>query len=153
MNNSEKISLKTNLIIECKKTLNNKASLAKQAMDENQQQANEYGLPKDRYDSFRTQLLQKRDLFAVQYQKFIDDIKMLDLIDSKSTFYKIKFGAVVITDAQSFFVAVGMGKVTVNNSDFFVISPKVPLFNAMKDKSINETFIFNGKEFLIKKVF
>lgn len=153
MNNSEKISLKTNIIIECKNALNNKASAAKQAMDDNQQQANEYGLPKDRYDSFRTQLLQKRDLFAVQYQKFVDDIKMIELIDSKSTFYKIKFGAVVVTDAQSFFVAVGLGKVSVNNSDFFVISPKVPLFNAMKDKSVSDTFNYNGKEFLIMKVF
>ena len=153
MTNSEKISLKTNLVLEYTKVLNKKASTAKQAMDENQQQANEYGLPKDRYDSFRTQLLQKKDLFAAQYQKIVEDIKLFEYVDSKTTFYKIKFGSVVITDAQNFFVAVGMGKVVIDNSDFFVISSKVPIFNAMKDKSAKDTFVFNGKEFLIKEVF
>ena len=153
MKNSEKISLKAKLIKECINVLNDKANSAKQAVDENQQQANEYGLPKDRYDSFRTQLLHKRDLFAAQYQKIIEDIKLFEYIDSKSNFYKIKFGSVVITDAQNFFVAVGMGKVVIDNTDYFVISSKVPIFNAMKDKSAKDTFVFNGKEFLIKDVF
>jgi len=47
---------------------------AKAAMDDAQKVANEYGQPKDRYDSFRTQLLRKRDLFAQQYEKAIKEM-------------------------------------------------------------------------------
>ena len=50
---------------------------AKAAMDDAQKAANEYGPPRDRYDSFRAQLLRKRDLHAEQYEKAIKEMDFL----------------------------------------------------------------------------
>lgn len=46
-------------------------------MDEAQQQSNDYGQNKDRYDSFRTKILRQRDMYAKQYQVLADQFVLI----------------------------------------------------------------------------
>ncbi|HBS87243.1 MAG: hypothetical protein A2W91_03415 [Bacteroidetes bacterium GWF2_38_335] len=128
------------------------AENAKSAMDDIQQQANEYGPPKDRYDSFRAQLLRKRDLFAEQYQNALNDIDVLKKIKPESVSLKVEFGSLFRTGKQWMFIAIGIGKITIDKIDIFVISPAVPVFKAMDGKKAGEYYIFNGKQFGIDEI-
>lgn len=140
----EKLEIKKQLIHRCKEILEQNASNAKIAMDEHQQMANEYGPPKDRYDSFRMQMLRKRDMFAVQYQKFVDEILLLEKIDLTKTYKKAEFGSVIITNKQKMFVFSGLGKIKFENQDFFIISTQVPIFNAIKGYKIGDKYTYNN---------
>ena len=72
--------LKQQLLDECKNIQKKAIDSSKTAMDETQQALNEYGPNKDRYDSFRDQLIGKRDMFASQYQKALTECSILKKI-------------------------------------------------------------------------
>jgi hypothetical protein len=142
-------NLKQKLIEKCLHILNERAENAKKAMEELQQSANEYGLPKDRYDSFRAQVLRKRDLFAEQYQNTLEEIGLIKKIDPEKKAQNIEFGSVVITNKQKLFVSVSLGKIELENEVYYPISAKVPIYKAIQNKKAGEKFEFNGNKFEI----
>ena len=153
METKEKIKYKKRLVAKCKEYLNASAMNIKSAMDEAQHSANEYGQPKDRYDSYRTQVLRKRDMLGKQLQLTIEQITVLDKIGIDRLHDKVEFGSVVFTEKQKIFVATGIGKLQFEEEDFFVISPKVPIYEAMKGKARGDTFRFRDIEQKIIDVF
>ncbi|MDP4267932.1 MAG: hypothetical protein Q8880_10925 [Bacteroidota bacterium] len=150
MNN---IDIKKRVIEECLNIQIEKAHNAEQAMIEAQQAANEYGLPKDRYDSFRTQQLSKKDMFAKQLSKYIEEIKLLQRIDPEKVNESVVFGSIVVTEENRFFVSVSIGKINVDGNMYFAISPAVPIFQVMAGKKMGDSFSFNGKSQKIKEAF
>jgi len=133
----------------CKSIQQDSIDNLKTAMDESQKSANEYGPPKDRYDSFRTQLLRKRDMYAQQLAKANNQLEVLNSIDLKKNHDKVTFGSLVFTDKQNIFISIGLGKFEVNKQTFFAISPFVPIYKAMEGKKRGEEFIFNSNSFKI----
>ena len=122
-------------------------------MNEAQLALNEYGPNKDRYDSFRDQLIGRRDMFAAQYQKALTDMNVLQRIDPKNTKETVEFGAIVISDISRFIIAISAGKIELDGSTYYAISPAVPLYKAMEGLTSGESFEFNGKRQTIKELF
>lgn len=131
----------------------NRMDVLQTAMNEAQQSANEYGPPKDRYDSYRMQLLRKKELFGIQLQKATGEFSALENINTGKEMDKVDIGAVVITTGQKLFISIGLGKVETENEIFYAISPNVPLFNVIKGLKKGGSFIFNGKTSEIVDVF
>ncbi len=153
MNKIEKISFKRKLVELCKTHLNETAENTRIAMAEAQSSANEYGQPKDRYDSYRAQVLRKRDMFAGQLQQTMEQIICVDQIRMDKLHEKVKFGSVVFTNMQNIFIATGMGKLKFEEREIFVISPHVPIFEALKGKAGGDVVDFRGNKIKIKEVF
>jgi hypothetical protein len=149
----EKFTLKTLLVEACRNKLIDSTNNLKAAMDDLQQQSNEYGAPKDRYDSFRTQLLRRRDMLAQQLQKEFTELSILDRIDLKKTVSSVQFGAIVITDGQDFFVSVGLGKVELEGESYYAISAQVPVYQSLSGKTKGDFAEFRGRKIAIKDVF
>jgi len=148
-----KQELKQLLIEKCKaihlKTIEN----AQIVMDEAQQSANDYGQPKDRYDSYRAQLLRKRDMFGQQMEKSLKEIKVLEKIDVNREIDSVCFGSVVITQDQKLFISISSGKIEADGDTYFAISPLVPFYAPIKDKKKGDEFEFRGKMNKILDVF
>lgn len=149
----DNLTLKKKLLEACEKMQKERIESIQSAMDEAQQTANEYGLPKDRYDSFRMQQLNKKDMFANQLQKANSEFIALEKINDLKDIKKVEFGAVVITTDQKLFISISLGKVEVGKDTFFALSPNVPIFEALKGKKKNDTFIFRGKTSKIIDIF
>ena len=122
----ELIQLKKDLLSAILSEIDERAASLRKVMEDAQQSANDYGQPKDRYDSYRTQLLRKRDMFGQQLQKILDQRKVLERIDPERLIDVVGFGALVITNKQKIFVSVGLGKFEFLKEEYFVISPAVP---------------------------
>lgn len=148
----DKLEYKRHLIEACIKNRQAIAIHAKSAMDEAQQAANEYGQPKDRYDSFRMQQIRKTGMFAKQCEEALKEIDALRKINLKKPLDKVEFGALVNNGSQKILIAVGIGKLEFNKETIFVISPNVPVFKAMEDKKKGEKYSMNGKTFVIKDI-
>jgi len=149
----DKLELKAALINKCINLLNNNAEIAKEAMDEAQASANEHGLPRDRYDSFRAQVLKKRDLFAQQFQKCQNDLLIYQKIDLKSRPEAIGFGSLVITTKHKILIATGVGKVVVKDDSYYVISRQTPLYQKMQGLAVGDSFEFNDGIIKILELF
>ncbi len=142
----DKLSFKRKLVETCITEQDQVVEHAKIRMDEAQESANEYGQPQDRYDSYRTQMLSKRDMFAKQYCKAVDERNVLDRIDLNEENESISFGSVVITNDQQLFISISLGKISVDGQEYFAISPLVPLFKALEGLKKGDSFEFNGKQ-------
>lgn len=125
----------------------------KLVIDEAQKSANDYGAPKDRYDSYRNQLMRKRDMFAKQLKLAQDNLIALDKIPINKVFNNVEFGSIIITNRQKLFVSISLGKIELDGEEFYAISPHVPIFMAMKDKIKGDEINFNGNLIQILEVF
>ncbi len=149
----DKLKLKERIITTCRQIVDEKAGQLREAMQEAQNAANEYGPPKDRYDSFRTQLLRKRDMYGQQLARINEQIKALDGIDTSKTMNIVSYGAVVITEFQKLFISTGVGKFEIDGAVYYAISGIVPVYKAMEGLKAGETFEFNGRRIKILDVF
>jgi hypothetical protein len=147
------LHIKEKLIARCKVTQQKCVDSAKSAMNEAQLALNEYGANKDRYDSFRDQLMGRRDMFAAQYQKALTDMHVLARIDPRDLKETVEFGAIVISDISKFIIAISAGKVELDGTIYYAISPAVPLYKAMEGLKSGESFEFNGKKQTIKDLY
>jgi len=125
----------------------------KVVMEEVADSAEEYGLPKDLYDSYRNQMMSKREMFAQQLQKIQDQVDILRRVDMTRTYNSVRFGSIVITESQRIFVAAGIGKVMVDKEEYFVISAMVPFYLAIDGKKAGDTYEFRGKKEKVLEVF
>ncbi|MFC2116477.1 hypothetical protein ACFLTU_08365 [Bacteroidota bacterium] len=144
---------KLKLLEMCREAQMKMVESSKTAMNEAQLAVNEYGPNKDRYDSFRDQLIGRRDMYASQYQKALSDVNVLEKIDCHGIKEKVEFGAIVISDVSQFIIAISSGKIECNGEIYYAISPAVPLYKAMQDLKAGDSFEFNGKRQTIKELF
>jgi len=150
----DKLNLKRSIASVCKTMKMETEANLLQAISEAEQSANEYGQPKDRYDSYRAQLSDKRDMLTTQLLKVQEEIALLDRIDLNRECDTAGFGAVVITPMQKVFISIGIGKIKLEDgSEFYAISAAVPFAKAIRDRKKGEIVSFNGKKHEILDLF
>ncbi len=144
---------RSQVIADCIAHLNKLADTAKAEMDAAQQQANDYGPNKDRYDSYRTKILRSRDMFAKQYSNALESVRHLqELIDTEPS-AMVDYGSIVITDKQNVFISVGMGKFVSGDTVYYSISANAPIFQVLKGHSKGDTVLFNNAKYKINDIF
>lgn len=149
----EKLEYKKQLVQTCIDMLEESIQTAKETIEELQQSANEYEGDNDIFDSFKADLMKKKDMHIQQYQKYKEELKILLKIPLDQLHDTVKFGSVVVTDKQKMLVSVSLGTVHFNGDKYIAISTQVPIFNAMRDLKAGDSFDFNKNTFKIKSIF
>jgi hypothetical protein len=149
----DKLELKKKLLETCVTMQQKRLDMVQHEINDAQLSANEYGQPKDRYDSFRMQLLRKKDMLGQQLQTVNAEFIGLKKINTATMMDKVSFGAVVVTNDQKLFISISLGRFELGKETYFAISPNVPLYEAMKGLSKGEEFTFMGKRRKIVDVF
>jgi hypothetical protein len=150
----EKLEFKRHLVLACKNIKSASARHLVAAIEDAQQSANEYGQPRDRYDSYRSQLSGRRDMLAQQLKHIQNEIGLIDRIDLTRMYEFAGFGSVVITSMQKVFISIGIGKVSVEGADdIYAISVNVPFAAAVMNMKAGDIFEFNGKKIEILDVY
>ena len=78
---------------------------------------------------------------------------VLERIDPKSFKEMVEFGAIVISDTSKFIIAISAGKIELDGTIFYAISPAVPLYKAMQGLRAGDSYEFNGKKQTIKELY
>jgi hypothetical protein len=149
----KKLEFKKKLYDRCLEILEERAETARKQMNEVQEDANEAEQEHDVFDGSRSELLRKRDIYAEQLQKAVDEIQILKKVSFDDITEQVEFGAVVITNKQKMFIALGLGKVAFDNDVYYVISKDVPIYKAMEGLKKGDEFEFNNMKFTIKDLF
>ncbi len=151
----EKIRLKMRLLGECARMQKNILNNAKTAMQEAQDSANEHdGAMEEKFDSYREELQNKRDMFARQADQALDDLAMLNRVNTTKENDTVMLGSVVETDApQKLFISISLGKIELDGETYFAISPMAPLYKAMAGLKAGDSYEFRGKKCKVKNVF
>lgn len=145
-------TLKERLVEKCIAEQTKVVDNLKKEIDDAQQQSNDYGQPRDRYDAYKTKLMRQIELFSKQLLQANFVIDALHKIPADKRNEKVEFGALVITNKQKIFVSAGLGKIDLEGEIYFAISPNVPIYNALKDKKAGDSVIFNNLNFEIIEI-
>lgn len=150
----EKLALKREITEVCRKIKQESENNLILAIKEAEQSANEYGQPKDRYDSYRAQLSDKREMLNQQLLKVQEEISLLDRIDVSREYETAGFGAIIFTPLQKVFISIGIGKIKMpDGSDLYAISAVVPFAAAIRGHKKGDFIEFNGRKIEILELF
>lgn len=146
------IKIKEKLLAKCIEIKEESKASTLAAMNDVQQSANEYGAPRDRYDSFRAQMMRKRDMLAQQLAVAEEELRFLKQIKPGNLLTKVESGALVELNTQTIYVLLGIGKLEIDEGAFYVVSPIVPLVTAMKDMKKGDSFTFRNTTMKIVEI-
>jgi hypothetical protein len=88
-----------------------------------------------------------QQLKEVQQMKLI--LERVNIVDASEL---VRLGSVVITSAAKYFIAISVGKITINGIDYFAISPSSPIGQLLLGKKESSEYFFQGKNLKIEKV-
>ncbi|MCS6823367.1 MAG: GreA/GreB family elongation factor [Cytophagaceae bacterium] len=147
------MKLKRELLAKCIEIQQNIVATAKKAMDEAQQSANEEkNSNEEMTDSFRETMQATRDVYARQVQEGLNTLGLLNRIVIQPLDV-VKFGAVVITDFQNYFISAGVGEIKMDEANFVTVSTLSPLYQILADKKKGDIFMFLDRKYRILDVF
>lgn len=92
-----------------------------------------------------------------QYAKYLDTAQTMKLtlnkVDREHYSETIKFGSIIETEDDFYFIACALGNVQMDDgSTVHVISTEAPIYEQLKGKKGNDTITLNGKEIKILEV-
>lgn len=65
----------------------------------------------------------------------------------------VQSGSLVITNQGNFYISISAGQFTVDNANYFCISPASPIGSKLMGLKPNDQFAFNSKTYQIEKVY
>jgi hypothetical protein len=107
----------------------------------------------DKHETARAMVQIEIDKSEDQLKKTIDLQSELLSLNLEKEYKKIEKGCLVITNTETFFISIGLGKILFNDSIYYAISLASPIGALLKDKVVGDKVQFNGKEILVKGIF
>lgn len=151
----EKLELKFQLFKQCETILLEKESNALEQILDAQNAANseDKSSAGDKHETSRALSQNTRDLNARILAEVKNDLRLFESIKFDVLYDKVNVGAIVITEENNFFIAVGCGNIEFNNQQFITLSSKSPLVQALLGKEKGTKILFNNRSILIKEIF
>lgn len=106
----------------------------------------------DKHETSRAQMQTALENSEAQLNKVIALKNQLNKIDPKKKLSSVELGSLVTTGRGIFFISIPFGKVEIDDTTIFVISPAAPLAQAMIGKKTSEEASFQGGAFKIHEV-
>lgn len=92
-----------------------------------------------------------------KYAQYLDNAQKiketLSKVDIERYTEEIKFGSIVETNKQNYFIAAALGEIKLDDGNtVYAISTEAPIFEQLKGKKAGDTFKLNNEELKILKV-
>ncbi len=89
----------------------------------------------DKFETARAMAQKEMELLGLQYQKSLNDLKILSAINPKLKLDHVQLGSLVKVKDKMLFIAIAMGKLQVDETAVFVISASSPVGQSILGKS------------------
>lgn len=142
------INIKQQLYNLCLEALNTRIEVAKKAMEDAQNSANEEGKSSmgDKYETARAMGQIVRDMNAKQLNEALKELAILKLINPETQQTVIQSGSVTVTSSGNYFIAVSAGMLKADGKTWVALSPATPLAQVLLNKKAGDVFEFRGKK-------
>ena len=155
MSDDEKIVFKKNLQQKCIAIIEERIAECSNAMWNAQDAANneEKSSAGDKYETSRTMSQLEKDMYAKQLYANRSDMAALTLIDCNKIYSSAQAGCFIQCENYSFFIAAGLGKLTYEKKNIFLLSPNAPLAKMLLKKKVGDFISFNNDETKVINIF
>jgi len=106
----------------------------------------------DKFETGRAMMQIEQEKNELQLSKTFQLKNLLQQIDIEKEFETVGFGSLVTTNRGKYFIAIGIGKVEIENEIYFVISLDSPFGKLLLGKRVGEEIEFRGQRFLVERV-
>ena len=106
----------------------------------------------DKHETSRAKMQVEQEKLGKQLQEIESQLNILHQIDHHKREIKANFGALVTTNFGTFFISVGLGRIQCLQKEILAVSPLSPIAKAFDGLTIQDSFIFNEKQFQIKAI-
>ena len=146
--------MKEDIINEILRMLDKKIESAQQAIDSAKESRDNETKSSvgDKYETSRTMMQFELEKHIIQKSKAESQKNELMKIDIHKKYDKVELGSLVFTDAGDFFIATGLGKITIDNRTVFCISPASPAGKLLQNKHAKEVFLWQGEPTSITQI-
>jgi len=107
----------------------------------------------DKYETGRAMIQLEEEKNHQQLSNLLAAKAVLTRIDPKEQHQRVQIGSLVQSDQGNYYIAIGIGKLKVDQQVFFVISPKSPIGQLMMQQTKGATIVFNKRTINILKIF
>jgi transcription elongation GreA/GreB family factor len=87
-----------------------------------------------------------------QRQKSRELLKYLSQIDLSKTYNKVDFGSFICSKEHFYFLAIGYGKMIIDDSQVFVLSLASPIGQQLKHKKVGDSIQFQNQTIEILEI-
>lgn len=106
----------------------------------------------DKHETGRAMMQIEMEKNEVQLSKAMNLKNELARINIQKKYNKVEFGSLVITNQETYFFSIGIGKLTIDDEDYYAISLASPVGQLLKDKMVGDKARLEGREFVIKAI-
>tara|TARA_B100000945_G_scaffold145410_1_gene116379 strand:+ start:125 stop:568 length:444 start_codon:yes stop_codon:yes gene_type:complete len=106
----------------------------------------------DKYETSREMMNTEINKLQNQLQSFKKLKEVLAVIENRKASTTVQLGSIVKTDAANYFISIPVGEIKVEEEKFYAIGLNSPIGKLFLGKQEGEQFIFQQKEFSIKKI-
>jgi len=106
----------------------------------------------DKHETGRAMLQLEMEKAGQQLASIIFLKTTLQKVDIESVSQTIRLGSLIITNRGNYFLAISMGKISIEDTPYFVVSVVSPIGKLLLGKQKGAAFVFNGMKFQIQKV-
>jgi hypothetical protein len=148
------IAIKEQLFKLCVQYVDQRITTAKDAIRTAQTSANDETKSSagDKYETGRAMMQLEIEKNTVQLNEALKLKQFLDKIDPLRKTEKIQNGSIVITNQESFYIAISAGQLKIDDLVYFAIAPTSPLGAKLIGLKAGSAFAFNNKNYQIKEV-
>ncbi len=146
--------IKLQLYARCLAFVNQRIETARNAMEAAQEAANSETKSSagDKYETGRAMAQRERDMSAAQLAEALKLKKDLEQINVEAIYESAQRGSLVMTDQGNFFISISAGKLIIENTDYFAVSPASPVGAGLNHHKVGEEVSFNNRKYRIKAV-
>jgi len=83
----------------------------------------------------------------------LEQLALVESIDSSKQNTIVALGSLVITNKFIFYISSALPKINIDNQEIIALSLQSPLGLAMKGKTKNDSFSFNGINYIIQEIY
>jgi transcription elongation GreA/GreB family factor len=147
-------TIKDRLFMHCRRTIDERIEACRRAIIDAQQSANQETKSSsgDKYETGRAMAQLEIEKNSGQLNEAIKLKMMLEQIPVDHSYVTAQPGSMVTTDRGTFFIAIGLGKVEVDNSSYYVIAPFSPLGLAMAGSKAGDAVTFRDQTYVIREL-
>lgn len=100
----------------------------------------------DKYETGRAMMQAEQEKSEVRLGEAQRLNTILSTIDISTITSSVQLGSLVTTDRGNYFVSIGLGKLKVNGTTYYSLSPAAPIGKLLMGKSVDDTFVYNNIE-------
>ncbi len=145
------MSLKEQLFLVCRDFISKKRLVIENVISEIETslQSETKSSAGDKHETGRAMLQLEREKAGNQLAEIDKQEEHLSKIDISKANTTVSLGSVVFTTEASYFLAIGVGEIIVDNRKFYAVSTKAPISQALLGKRVDDNIVFRNRKFKI----